>query len=70
MNPDVFVTIAFVLYAVVVAIGIGLLIARSERDTVVDQAAENRLDVRFSSGRPASERVPAVSSHHQPAPQA
>ena len=38
MNPDVFVTIAFVLYAVLTAVGTGLLIVRSERDTVVDRA--------------------------------
>jgi hypothetical protein len=58
MNPDVFVTIAFVLYAVVVAAGTGLLITRSERDTVVNQAVENRLNGSISTARPAAERAP------------
>ena len=44
MDPDVFLTIAFVLYAVIAAGGAGLLIARSGRETVLDQAAENRLN--------------------------
>ena len=44
MEPDVFLTIAFVLYAAIGAAGTGLLIARSGRDTVIDQAAENRLN--------------------------
>lgn len=44
MDPDVFLTIAFVLYAVIAAGGAGLLIARSGRDTGIDQAAESRLN--------------------------
>jgi hypothetical protein len=44
MNPDVFLTIAFVFYAVVSVAAAGFLIARSSRDTVVDQAAESRLN--------------------------
>ena len=52
MDPDVFLTIAFVLYAVVVATGTGLLIARSGRHSVIDQAIENRLNGSISTARP------------------
>jgi hypothetical protein len=55
MNPDVLLTIAFVFYAVVGAAAAGLLIARSRRDTVVDQAAESRLNG-FSKGAVARRR--------------
>jgi hypothetical protein len=55
MNPDVFLTIAFVFYAVVGAAAAGLLIARSRRDTVVVQAAESRLND-FSKGAVARRR--------------
>lgn len=68
MNPDVFVTIAFVLYAVLTAAGAGLLIARSERDTVVNQAVEKRLNGSVATARQAAKRVPAVSGRHRPAP--
>jgi hypothetical protein len=68
MDPNVLITIAFVLYAVFTAVGTGLLIARSERDTVVDQAVENRLNGNTSTARPAAQRVPAVSGRHRPAP--
>ena len=68
MNPDVFVTIAFVLYAVLTAVGIGLLIVRSERDTVVDRAIEKRLNGSTSTARPAAEGVPPVSGRHRAAP--
>jgi hypothetical protein len=46
MNPDLFLTIAFVLYAVVGGVMTGLLVRRSERDTVLDQAVESRLAAR------------------------
>jgi len=49
MDPDVFLTIAFVLYAVVVAGGAGLLIARSAQHTVIDQAVESRRNGSFST---------------------
>jgi len=52
MDPDVLLTIAFVLYAVVVATGTGLLITRSWRHTVIDQAVENRLTGSISTARP------------------
>jgi hypothetical protein len=52
MDPDMFLTIAFVLYAVVVATGTGLLIARSGRHSVIDQAIENRLNGSISTARP------------------
>jgi len=68
MDPDVFIVIAFVLYAVFTAAGTGLLIARSERGTVVDQAAEKRLNGNTSTARPAAQHVPAVSGRHRPAP--
>ena len=68
MNPDVFVTIAFVLYAVLTAVGTGLLIARSERDTAVDQAVEKRLNGSTSTTRPAAERVRPLSGRHGPSP--
>jgi hypothetical protein len=55
MNPDAFLTIAFVFYAAVGAATAGLLIARSRRDTVVDQAAESRLNS-FSKGAVARRR--------------
>jgi hypothetical protein len=68
MDPDVFLTIAFVLYAVLTAAGTGWLIARSRRDTVVDQAVENRLNGSISIARPAAKRIPALSGRHRPAP--
>ena len=43
MNPDLILTIAYVLYAVVGGVMTGLLVRRSERDTVLDQAVESRL---------------------------
>jgi len=52
MDPDVFLTVAFVLYAVVVATATGLLIVRSGRHTVIDQAVENRLNGSISTARP------------------
>ena len=44
MNPDVFLTIAFVLWAVAGVAAVGLLVARSGRDTVLDEAVESRLN--------------------------
>ncbi len=69
MNPDVFLTVAYVFYAVVTAAAAGLLILRSERDTVRDQAVENRLKGGVSTARPAAERLPVVSGRHRPTPQ-
>jgi nitrate reductase NapE component len=68
MDPDVFLTIAFVLYAVITAAVVGLLIVRSERDTAVDQAVEKRLAGSTSTARPAAERVRPLSGRHGPAP--
>lgn len=68
MAPDVFMTVAFVLYAVFTAAGTGLLIARSEWGTVVDQAAETRLNGNPSTARPAAQGVPVVSGRHRRAP--
>jgi hypothetical protein len=56
MNADVILTIAFVLYAVVVAIGVGLLLARSGHDGGLDEALENRFNG-ASSARSAHRRT-------------
>ncbi len=49
MNPDVFITIAFVLYAAVIALGGGaVLFAISRHQVDMDAAAEDRYS-RFCS---------------------
>jgi hypothetical protein len=58
MNPDVFLTIAFAVYAVVAAVGTGLLFARSRHNVVPDQAAENRLNGSVSTPRRIAEDAP------------
>ncbi len=68
MDPDVLLTIAFVLYAVVVAAGTGLLIARSRRNTILDQAVEIPPNRRIPTAHPVAECVPAVSARHRHAP--
>jgi hypothetical protein len=59
MDPDVFLTIAFVLYAAMGAAITGLLIAHNGRDTV-DQAAENRFNGSVSTT--ASGKRPRTSA--------
>jgi hypothetical protein len=42
MNADVLLTIVFAVYAVLIAVGAGLLFARSWNEPVLDEAAEKR----------------------------
>jgi hypothetical protein len=49
MDPDVVLTIAFVVYAVVAAIGVGFLITHNHRDSGMDDDAAHLGDTRVSS---------------------
>jgi hypothetical protein len=60
MNADLFLTIAFVLYAVGITVAAGLLLARSWHDVVLDEAAENRLNG-ASQARPTANDALASS---------
>jgi hypothetical protein len=44
MNPDVLLTIAFALYAVLIAVGAGVVIARNWNEATLDEAAEKRFN--------------------------
>jgi hypothetical protein len=48
MNADVLLTIVFAVYAVLITVGVGLVIARNGNEPALDDAAEQR-----SNGRPA-----------------
>jgi hypothetical protein len=67
MNADVLLTIAFSLYAVLVAVGAGLVIARAWNEPAFDEAAEKRftdLPAR-RGGRRAMASAP-TSRPHEP----
>jgi hypothetical protein len=46
MNVDVLLTIVFTLYAVLIAVGVGFVIARNSNEPVLDEAAERRFNGR------------------------
>jgi hypothetical protein len=52
MNADVLLTIAFVLYAVLIAVGVVVVSARNRNEPALDEAAEQRFKDRVMRGGP------------------